>query len=146
MTLLDILRVKGSSVLTIGPGATLQEATQEMVRHNVGSLVVCERDLEIGERLLGILSERDILRFSAAQRGPLSSARVADVMTTELVTGSPHDSVEAAMGLLTTRRIRHLPVLSSGRLVGIVSIGDVVKSQLGHLAMENQFMKHYITG
>jgi len=62
------------------------------------------------------------------------------------VTGSPNDSVEATMAVLTAKRVRHLPVLSNGRLVGMVSIGDVVKSQLDRLAMENQFMKHYITG
>jgi CBS domain-containing protein len=67
-------------------------------------------------------------------------------MTTHLFTASPSDSIEATMGVMTTHRLRHLPVLSEGRLVGIVSIGDLVKIQLDQLAMENQFMKNYITG
>jgi len=146
MTLLDILKVKGSSVFTIIPNATLRDATHEMVRHNVGALVVCDRDLEQGEIPLGIISERDILRFCAAGEGPLESTQVKEVMTTQLVTGAPLDSVEATMGLMTSKRVRHLPVLVGGRLVGMVSIGDLVKSQFDRLAMENQFMKNYITG
>jgi CBS domain-containing protein len=145
MTLSEILKVKGSTVFTIHPEATLQEVVQELVRNNVGAILVCGRDLEQGERLLGIITERDITRICAAGRGPLAEIRVEEVMTTRLVTGSPSDSVEAAMGLMTSHRIRHVPVLAEGRLVGIVSIGDVVKSQHDRLAMENQFMKKYIT-
>ena len=145
MTLSEILKAKGSAVFTIHPSATLQEVTQELVRHNVGAMVVCDRDLELGERLLGIITERDITRACAAGKGPLADIHVEEVMTTRLVTGSPNDSVEATMGLMTNHRIRHLPVLAEGRLVGIISIGDVVKSQHDRLAMENQFMKNYIT-
>lgn len=146
MTLLDILKAKGSTVFTIPPEFTLQEATQEMVRRNVGALLVCQRDLTHGERLLGIVTERDILRFSASSKGALSDFRVADIMTTRLLTASPSDSVEEAMGVMTQHRIRHLPVLSEGRLVGIVSLGDLVKNQLERLAVENQFLKSYISG
>jgi CBS domain-containing protein len=145
MTLSDILKAKGSTVYTISAQASLQEATQALVRHNVGALVVCDRDLEAGERLLGIITERDITRVCAADRGPLSAILVGEVMTTRLLTGSPQDSVEDTMGLMTSHRIRHIPVLAEGRMVGIVSIGDVVKSQHDRLAMENQFMKNYIT-
>ncbi len=146
MTLGEILRVKGSTVYTISPDVSLEEATRELIRHNIGALVVCERDLEAGERLLGIISERDVARACASGRGSLATIRVAEVMTAELHTGSPQDTVEATMGLMTKSRVRHLPILSGGRLVGIVSIGDVVKSQIEQLAVENQFMKHYITG
>lgn len=146
MTLYDILRTKGSAVHTIGPNATLEEATEELVRHNIGSLVVCDRDLSEGERLLGIITERDIIRFAASGMGELAAFKVAAFMTRRVLTGSPHDSVETIMELMTTNRVRHLPVLSEGRLVGLISIGDVVKSQLDQLAMENHFMKHYITG
>jgi CBS domain-containing protein len=145
MTLSDILKVKGSAVFTVHPDATLQEVTQELVHHNVGAMVVCDRDLEMGERLLGIITERDIIRVCAAGRGLLSAIRVGEVMTTKLVTGSPNDTVETTMGVMTSHRIRHVPVLAEGRLVGLVSIGDVVKSHHDRLAMENQFMKNYIT-
>ena len=146
MTLYEILKTKGSEVFTIRPDATVEEAVGELVRRNVGCLGVCDRGLEEGERLAGVLSERDILRFFASGKGPLSAWSVSQVMTTQVVTGSPLDSVEATMGLMTTHRIRHLPVLAEGRLVGMVSIGDVVKSQHDHLALENQFMKNYLTG
>ena len=144
MTLREILKTKGSKVHIISPETTLEEATQVLVHHNVGSLLVCDRDLGAGERVLGIITERDIIRFCALGKGTLAAFSVADVMTVNLYTGCPEDSVEAVMGVMTTRRIRHLPVLSEGRLVGLVSIGDVVKNQLDRLAMENQFMKNYI--
>jgi CBS domain-containing protein len=146
MTLYEILQNKGSAVFTIVPEATLAEAAQELVRRNVGCLVVCHRDLAAGEQLLGVLSERDILRFCAASGADLSKATVAEIMSSRVVTGSLRDSVEATMGLMTTRRIRHLPIVAEGRLVGLISIGDVVKWQHDHLAMENQFMKNYLTG
>jgi CBS domain-containing protein len=146
MTLYEILQTKGSAVFTINPEATLAEAAQELVRRNVGCLVVCSRDLATGEQLLGVLTERDILRFCAVSGNDLSGAAVAEIMSARVVTGSLQDSVEATMGLMTARRIRHLPVVSGGRLVGLISIGDVVKWQHDHLAMENQFMKNYLTG
>jgi len=146
MTLYEILQNKGSAVFTIDPAATLAEAAEELVRRNVGCLVVCSRNLAAGEQLAGVLTERDILRFCAASGSDLTGTTVAAVMTSRVVTGSLQDSVEATMGLMTTRRIRHLPVLAEGRLVGLVSIGDVVKWQHDHLAMENQFMKNYLTG
>jgi CBS domain-containing protein len=146
MTLAEILKVKGTVVYTIVPDLTLDEAIRDMVRHNVGSLLVCSRDVAEGERLVGIITERDIIHFCASGKSQLAEARVADVMTTRVLTGTPADSVEATMGLMTSNRVRHLPILSEGRLVGLVSIGDVVKSQHDRLAMENQFMKNYIAG
>jgi CBS domain-containing protein len=144
MTLVEILKTKGNKVYTIAPDTTLEEATRELVRRNVGSLLVCDRDVVCGERVLGIVTERDIIRFCASGKGQLVAFTVADVMTRELFTGCPADSVESALGVMTARRVRHLPVLAEGRLVGLVSIGDLVKHQLDRLAMENRFMKDYI--
>ena len=93
---------------------------------------------------MGIVTERDILHACAAGRWNLATVRASEVMSTELITASPDDPVETVMGWMTTNRIRHLPVLADGRLVGIVSIGDVVKTQHARLAMENQFMRNYI--
>jgi CBS domain-containing protein len=144
MTLHEILKAKGTEVYTIPPETTVQEVIQTLVQYNVGSLVVCQRDASKGEQLVGIVTERDILHLCASSKGHIPDRRVSEVMSTDLVTGSPADSVEATMGLMTKNRIRHLPVLSEGRLVGLVSIGDVVKVQHDRLAMENQFMKDYI--
>ena len=107
-----------------------------------------------------MFSERDLLHLHAeAKCAPddaktsaaslagvcrLMDTKIVDVMTTEVITGSPGDTVEQIMGLMTNKRIRHLPVLSEGRLLGIVSIGDLVKAQLDDLAIENRFMKDYI--
>ena len=144
MKLADILAHKGYKVHSIRPSATLAEEVQVLVRHNIGSLMVCEE--EDCKRMLGIITERDILRACAARRGPLDSMRVAEVMTTNVVTGSPCDSVEDTMGLMTEHRIRHLPVLESDELVGIVSIGDIVKAQHDALTMENHYLKSYLHG
>ena len=144
MTLRDILKAKGTAVYTIPPDMTVREVIQRLVEHNVGSLVICDRDPSQGEQLAGIVTERDILHLCASGKGQIPEQKVSEVMSTDLVTGSPDDSVEDTMGLLTRKRIRHLPILSEGRLVGLVSIGDVVKAQHDRLAMENQFMKDYI--
>ena len=144
MTLKEILSAKGSKVHTITPEATLDDVVQTLVKHNCGSLVVC-RDQTCPE-VLGIITERDILRATASRRGSLDKLLVKDVMTRDLVTGSPGDSIEHIMCLMTTHRIRHLPILNNGELRGIISIGDVVKSQLDHLSMENHYLKTYING
>ena len=145
MNLEEILRAKGSTVFTIGAEATLEQAISRLVDHNIGSLVVCDRDVEHGERPIGIITERDILHACSSRSGhDLSTTRVEEVMSTDLSKASPTDLVENMMGLMTKKRIRHLPVVSEGRLVGLVSIGDIVKVQHDRLAMENQFMKDYI--
>ena len=142
----NILTVKGTTVQTISPEAFLQEVVTELIEKRIGALVVCRRDAAGNEELSGIITDRDILYASATGRRPLDEVKVAEVMTTALVTCTPEDEVEQVMGLMTNRRIRHLPVLVEGRLAGIISIGDVVKAQHDRLAMENRFMKDYITG
>lgn len=144
MTLQEILRVKGSRVHGIRVEATLDDVVQTLTEHNCGSLVVSERAGDSPGKVVGIITERDILRACAARRGPLDSLSVADFMTRDMVTGSPSDSVEETMGLMTDRRIRHLPILDQGELVGIISIGDVVKALHDQAAMENHYLKSYI--
>ena len=144
MKLHEILSAKGITVQTIAPEATLEEVVRTLVEHRIGSLVVCRPDAAGKEELVGIITERDILHACVAGNKPLAEARVAEAMSTALVTGSPEDDVEQVMGLMTTRRIRHLPVLIEGHLAGIISIGDVVKAQHDRLAVENRFMKDYI--
>jgi len=145
MKLQDILAVKGSMVHSISPDTTLQEVVQTLVERRIGSLVVCQSDAEGRVTLKGIITERDILHASLREKRPLAEVRVSEAMTTALVTGLPDDEVEQVMGLMTTRRIRHLPVLADGQLVGMISIGDVVKAQHDSLALENRFMKDYIS-
>jgi CBS domain-containing protein len=143
MKLADILAHKGYKVHSIRPTATLAEVVQMLVRHNIGALMVC--DNEDCRHMRGIVTERDILRACAAHRR-LEATIVADVMSKDVVNGSPCDSVEETMGVLTENRIRHLPVLENGELVGIVSIGDIVKAQYDALSMENHYLKSYLHG
>jgi CBS domain-containing protein len=146
MTLQDILRTKGSLVQSIGPQATLQEVVQRLVQHNIGSLVVCEgNECERGE-LRGIITERDILRACAKHTHDWHRVPVSSVMTTDVLVGRPDDSVEETMGTMTENRVRHLPIVVDGQLVGIISIGDVVKAQHDELTMENHYLKNYIHG
>jgi CBS domain-containing protein len=145
MTLEDILGVKGTDVFVTQPGATLQEVVDRLVRCNCGSLVVCQTE-DPGADMIGIITERDILRACAARRASLDQLHVRDVMSTDLATASPKDKVENVMGLMTERRIRHLPVVRDGKLAGLVSIGDVVKAQHDLMAMENHYLKTYIQG
>ena len=139
MHLRDILGVKGRKVHTCSPDDTLIDVVDLLVRHNIGSLVVCE-----GGEMVGIITERDILRASAATRGPLESVRVSERMTGCPIVASPHDAVTDVMGVLTENRIRHLPIVESGQLVGIISIGDLVKAQHDELSRENHYLKSYI--
>ncbi len=146
MTLREILQTKGALVHTITSDSTLEDVVQKLVKNNCGSLVVCDPDARESAdlRMVGIITERDILKACAAGKGPLSGVRVSSVMTRDVATGSPDHSVEDTMGLMTDRRIRHLPVMEDGRLVGLISIGDVVKMQHDRLTMENHYLKNYI--
>ena len=118
------------------------------MEYNVGSLVVCEpvesADSSSDAQLVGIITERDILRAVASFEDPLTTLEVREVMSSKLIVGSLHDGVEHVMGLMTERRIRHLPILDAGRLVGLISIGDVVKAQHQQMAQENHYLKNYI--
>jgi CBS domain-containing protein len=145
MDLNEILAEKGKRVYSISPDATLREASKKLLQHRVGALLVFERgaDATRADQLLGIISERDLIRLYA-EAGSLENARVAEVMSTHLILGSPRDAVEEVMGLMTRERKRHLPVVDEGRVLGIVSIGDIVKAQHDRLAVENRFMKDYI--
>jgi CBS domain-containing protein len=140
MQLRDILSNKGRTVLSIAPQATLADVVHKLVHHNCGSLVVCEND-----ELIGIITERDILRASAQRDRPLESIQVETRMTRELVTATPDDEVEQIMGLMTKRRIRHMPVLEDGKLAGMISIGDLVKAHHDRLCLENEYLKNYIS-
>jgi CBS domain-containing protein len=139
MILNEILQAKGRHIYTIVGHASLADVVDKLVEYNIGSLVVCDDD----GRLAGIVTERDILRACAARRG-LEDSIVEKNMTTDVITASPRDNVETVMGLMTEHRIRHLPILEDDRLVGIISIGDIVKAQHGELTRENYYLMTYI--
>jgi len=144
MTLQDILHVKGSIVHTIAAGATLDDVVQSLVQHNCGSLVVVDPAETTRPRMVGIITERDILRACAARKAPLDQLLVADMMTKDVITGGLRDSIDQVMNVMTERRVRHLPVMADGKLLGIVSIGDVVKARQRQTEFENHYLKSYI--
>jgi CBS domain-containing protein len=141
MRIRDILRRKGSEVVTVSPDTPLQEAMRTLVSHNIGALVVVADGA-----VCGIVSERDVLRAGAENLAILAAARVRDVMTGDVVTESPAADLRTVMDTLTERRIRHLPVLEDGRLCGMVSIGDVVNAVRETIEQENVALHSYIAG
>ena len=143
MLLKDVLEQKGKLLRTIAPEATFADVVRELVRFNIGSLLV--RETSDGP-VLGIITERDILRAQAAHAEPLTQLTVARFMSRNLITAQPDDDIGVAMGLMTTHRVRHLPVLLGEKLYGIVSIGDLVKAHYDELEMENHQMRSYIQG
>ena len=141
MTIRTILQAKGNQVFKTEPQEVLSVVVKQLVYRRCGSLLVCR-----GDELVGIITERDILRASASDEYNLETTTVAELMTSDLVTGTPDDSISETMGLLTERRIRHLPILDNGKLAGMISIGDVVKAQYAKLSIENHYLKSYIQG
>jgi CBS domain-containing protein len=142
MRIHDILSTKGFDVIHIKPGSSVADLVGLLREHNLGAVVV-SRD---GTSIDGIISERDVVRRLADGVAFLDQP-VASVMTVDVHHCSPHDSVESVMSAMTDRRIRHLPVLDDrGRLVGIVSIGDVVKSQIAQLRFERDQIEGYVSG
>ncbi len=139
----SILGVKGDDVATIAPAATLADASAALRDRGVGALVVSDD----GRSLLGILSERDVVRALAAHGASALGRTVSSAMSSDVVTCVLDDSVEKLMEQMTVRRIRHLPVVGAdGQLAGIVSIGDVVKARLSQLESENQALHDYVHG
>ncbi|MEV0946708.1 CBS domain-containing protein [Rhodococcus sp. NPDC049939] len=139
MRIADILRSKGPAVVTVDPGMLVGELIGELSRHNVGALVVMEEGT-----VAGIVTERDVVRRIYERGREVLDARVADIMTTAIYACVPSDTVDSLAETMTERRIRHLPVIVDGRLVGIVSIGDVVKSRIGELQTERDQLESYI--
>ncbi len=145
MQVRDILQSKGSAVLTCQPGDTLARVVELLVRYNIGSLVVQENKAD-RQPMLGIITERDLLRFAAEKRGTLENTFVADRMTRDPYICHASDELHHAMGLMTEHRIRHLPVIDGDQIVGIISIGDIVKAQHDELSRENHYLKSYLLG
>jgi len=141
MNVAAILRQKGRAVTTAPPTTTLLEVAKRLALKRIGAIVV----LDARGELAGIVSERDIIRaLSEAGPGCLTQP-VADIMTRQVVTCQETDTLDELMAMMTARRFRHLPVIADGALVGIVSIGDVVKHHVAEIEMETAAMREYIT-
>ncbi|MGB5526506.1 MAG: CBS domain-containing protein [Gemmatimonadota bacterium] len=141
MRIREVLDRKGGSVVTIEPERTVHDAMRILVENNIGSVIVTQDG-----RTVGILTERDVLRLGAASPESLVTTLVGEAMTKELVVGVADDLVEYAAGVMTSNRIRHLPIMDGERLTGVLSIGDVVNALKQEKEVENRYLRDYIQG
>jgi CBS domain-containing protein len=135
-----ILSAKGSDVISIEPTASLETAVRTLTEHNIGALLVLGPD----RRVIGILSERDIVRVLAERGAGVLAQPLSQVMTRKVVMCSQSDTVDVLMERMTTGKFRHLPVVEQDQLIGVVSIGDVVKHRLQEMERESAALRDYI--
>ena len=140
MDVASILRTKGSSVATAPPEATIADIAAKLKQEKIGALVVSDD----GVKVLGIISERDIVRGLADHGLDLLEKRADDLMTSEVLTCTPNDTTGDLMAVMTKQRIRHIPVTEDGKLCGIISIGDVVKDRLDEIEREANALRDYV--
>jgi len=140
MLISEILRRKGSTVVTTGAGSTITELVGMLSEHNIGAVVVVD-----GDQVVGIVSERDVVRRLAEVGTAALDQQISELMTSELVTCTREDSLDDIAVLMTERRIRHLPVLADDELAGIVTIGDVVAARIRELEQTRAQLESYIT-
>ncbi|MGF1640991.1 MAG: CBS domain-containing protein [Rhodospirillales bacterium] len=141
MYVADILKAKGGKVISLPSTEPLATAVKMLAEHRIGAVLV----VDVGGGIAGILSERDIVRALHAQGDSIFTKKVGEIMTTEVVTCDPKDPVAAIMGMMTAQRFRHVPVVEEGKLIGMISIGDVVKSRIEEAQAEVEALRHYIS-
>jgi CBS domain-containing protein len=139
-TVLDILEEKGNEIYRIDGDETVLEAVRRMVEANVGSLLVT-----VGGEITGIVTERDYLRRVAVEGRTDTDTSVREIMSSSLIVVTPQTPIDECMALMTDRRIRHLPVTEGGEVIGMVSIGDLVKFKSKQQSFEIQYLTDYIT-
>ena len=139
MLVAEILKDKGDAVYAIRPDLRLSDACSELDRRRVGALIVCDDD-----KVVGVLSERDVVKAVAREGRDALDKPISAFMSTDVVFAAPAETVGVLMGRMTDRRIRHLPVLTQGKLSGVISIGDVVKCQIAEAEHEAESLRTYI--
>ncbi len=141
MNVNDILEAKGRDVFSIEPDSTLKDAMDSIINNKIGALLVMEK-----KDFVGIISERDLIREFHRTGGIALEKKVGEVMTTKIVVGILDDEIEEVEALMTKNRFRHLPIMNDGEVVGVISIGDVVKMLAANRDAENRYLKDYIEG
>jgi CBS domain-containing protein len=141
MSVAAILRHKAGETVTVTPAMTLAEAATQLSQHRIGAAPVME-----GDTLAGIVSERDIVHFLARHGAAALDMPVRDAMSRAVQTATPRTTIPEAMSAMTAGRFRHLPVMEEARMVGIISIGDVVKARLDEQANEVESLRAYVAG
>jgi CBS domain-containing protein len=141
MTIRRLLAQKGGNICSIHPEATVFEAVAKMAEHDIGSLLVID-----GEALIGLITERHYARNVVLKGKTSPATTVREIMERHVITAKPEQSVEECMALMTDRRVRHLPVIEDNKIIGIVSIGDLVKSIIDGQKFRIDQLEHYICG
>ena len=142
MRISDVLRVKGTQVITVTPDTKVRRLLAVLAEHEIGAVVVSHDGLAVG----GIVSERDIARALTRRGAAVMSEPVTAIYTAQVHTVTPQTPIDEVMRMMTERRVRHTPVVTDGRLQGIVSIGDIVKIRISELETERSALADYITG
>jgi CBS domain-containing protein len=142
MTLLEVLNSKGKHVFTIRPRDSVLDAVHTLVARNIGALAV----LDDSGKLVGIISERDVLRLHVQSPINLATLRVAEFMTHEVITGTLSFTIDQALALMSDARVRHLPIVENGILLGMISQGDLVKTKLEEVEFDAKQLTSLITG
>jgi CBS domain-containing protein len=140
MLISEILKAKGDLVFTVSPTETIGAVAALLLARRVGAMVVLDED----RKVVGIVAERDIVRLVAEAGGEALTRPVADCMTRDVIFATRSETVDDLLGRMTDRRIRHLPICEEGRLVGIISIGDLVKSKISEVEAEAEGLRAYI--
>lgn len=138
----DILQAKGTRVITTGEETLLVDVMAIFFANKVGSLLVVDKY----DKILGIVAPNDVLKAVHKNLDRVPQMRVSEVMVTDLIVATPEDDIDYIQNIMTENRVRHIPILESGKLVGLVSIGDVVKAQMKEKNVENKYLKDYIEG
>jgi CBS domain-containing protein len=140
MKVKDLLRHSNKEVITIAPGATIAEAMSRLISHQISCLPVVDEESNV----VGIISDRDIFHEAFNNHHNYRDALVGERMTTDVIIGVPDDQISYIAGIMTNNRIRHVPIVEEGKLIGLVSTGDVVKTQMDNLQTENRYLRQYI--
>lgn len=141
MSVANILKQKGSEIISVKQSETVLDALNILAKHRIGAVLV----MDAKNKVVGILSERDIVRALPNAGGKLREQKVSTIMTRNIITCNETDSIETVMGVMTENRIRHLPVMRDAKLIGVISIGDVVKQRIADTEQEAKALKQYIT-
>ena len=136
----QLLEKKGAGAVTLAESASVGEAIRTMYQHRVGSVLISS----VSGTPLGIFTERDVMRLCAEGKHDFDNLSIKDHMTTELVLGKPEDRVTEVLGIMTEKRFRHIPIVKDGQIVGMVSIGDLVKAKLEETVQEAEALRNYI--
>jgi len=142
MIVKDILKCKQKELVTALPTTTIRQAMELLIENKISSLPVVDEN----QKLVGIISDKDIFKKIYKTEGDYRIFTVGQLMTTNLIVGLAEDELPYIAGLMTNNRIRHIPIVEQDRIIGIISVGDIVKTQMEHIKIENRYLKQYLNG